>query len=507
MFANPRLYSIYQILPQAWIDHFPFVRKAGPMKSPLLLFPLAYFLALGLSAAKQPNFLIILADDCTYNDLPLYGGQNAKTPNIDKLASQGLTFNRAFLAEAMCQPCRSELYTGQYPLRNGCAWNHSGSLSTVTSMPHHLSERGYRVGLAGKVHVKPAAAYPFEKVAGFDLSCVRNPTNPHELDGIRRFMSRDPEQPFCLVVALVEPHVPWVMGDASRYPPKKLKLPPNLADTPKTREDFSKYLAEITYMDGQVGEILGTLGQTGHAEDTLVLFSSEQGSQFPGCKWTNWNTGVHTALVARWPGKVPVGKRTDALVQYADVLPTLLEISDAAVPLRNSKLDWRPDGSSFLPVLTSESKKHRNYVYAIHNNLPEGPPFPVRGISDGEYRYLRNLLPDELYIEKHLMGLKGNAVLNNPYWSTWVRDSWENPHTYKLVKRYMRRPAEQLYHTAEDPYEMNNLAKDPLHAKRLAELRAELDRWMKEQGDPGAPMDTFESYRAARAGKHLHKPE
>ena len=83
---------------------------------------LGSFLCLGFSAAKQPNFLVILADDCTYNDLPLYGGENAKTPNIDRLASEGLTFNRAFLAEAMCQPCRSELYSGQYPLRNGCAW-------------------------------------------------------------------------------------------------------------------------------------------------------------------------------------------------------------------------------------------------------------------------------------------------------------------------------------------------------------------------------------------------
>ena len=101
------------------------------MKSLFLPFLFGCFLSFGLSAANQPNFLVILADDCTYNDLPLYGGQNAKTPNIDKLASEGLTFNRAFLAEAMCQPCRSELYTGQYPLRNGCAWNHSGSLPSA----------------------------------------------------------------------------------------------------------------------------------------------------------------------------------------------------------------------------------------------------------------------------------------------------------------------------------------------------------------------------------------
>jgi uncharacterized sulfatase len=93
-----------------------------------------------VAEAPRPNFLIIMADDCTHNDLPLYGGQNAITPNIDRLASQGLTFNRAYLSEAMCQPCRAALYTGQFPLRNGCAWNHSASRPSVTSMPHHLTK-------------------------------------------------------------------------------------------------------------------------------------------------------------------------------------------------------------------------------------------------------------------------------------------------------------------------------------------------------------------------------
>ena len=305
-----------------------------------------------LFAAKQPNFLIIMADDCTYNDLPLYGGQNAKTPNIDRLASQGLTFNRAYLSEAMCQPCRAELYTGRYPLGNGCAWNHSASLESMTGMPQHLSALGYRVGLAGKVHVKPTSAFPFESVTGFDKNCVRNPTLNHSLAGVSEFMARDNQQPFCLVVALVEPHVPWVMGDASAYPPAELKLPPNIADTERTRQDFSNYLAEITYMDGQVGELLEALQESGQADNTLVLFTSEQGSQFPGNKWTNWNTGVHTALVASWPGKVPAGQRTDALVQYCDVAPTLVQAA-------GGKAGDGFDGSSFLEVLTGQADQHR----------------------------------------------------------------------------------------------------------------------------------------------------
>ena len=445
---------------------------------------------------KKPNILLIMADDCTHNDLPIYGGQNAATPNINRLAADGLVFNRAYLASAMCQPCRAELYTGLYPMRNGCAWNHSASRPDVKSMPHHLRPLGYRVGLAGKVHVKPDKAFPFEKVGGFDPNCVRNPTRPHDTQHIRSFMAGD--DPFCLVIALVEPHVPWVMGHESKYAPKKVKLPPNIADTPRTREDFSRYLAEITYMDRQVGEILEVLDQSGQADDTIVLFTSEQGSQFPGCKWTNWDTGLHTALIVRWPGKVAPGRRTDAMVQYADVLPTLI-VAAGGRPSRRAF-----DGTSFLPVLLGGKSTHRKYVYGMHNNIPEGPAYPIRTISDGRHRYIRNLRPDEIYIEKHLMGWSGQGQLNNPYWATWIRDAWNNPHTYEMVKRYMHRPAEQLYNTASDPYEMTNLADDPAFSAVKAQLKAELDRWMRAQGDPGASQDTHEAIQAARRGTHMY---
>ncbi|MCA8988370.1 MAG: sulfatase [Planctomycetaceae bacterium] len=450
------------------------------------------------AAAERPNFLIIMADDCTYNDLPIYGGKNAVTPHLQEFAGEGLVFNRAFLASAMCQPCRSELFTGRYPLGNGSAWNHSASRPGIKSLPHHLSPLGYRVGISGKVHVKPDSVFPFENLDGFDPNCVRNPTQQHDVAAIREFMSRE-QSPFCLVVALVEPHVPWVMGDASRYPPQSIELPPNIADTPATRSDFGRYLAEITYMDGQVGEILSLVDQLSLRENTLVLFTSEQGSQFPGCKWTNWNTGVHTALMARWPGKIPAGKRTDALVQYADVVPTLLDLAGGE-PVS------RVDGTSFAKVLSGATDKHRQYVYGIHNNLPEGPAYPIRSVSDGEYRYIRNLTPGALYIEKHLMGRQGRGELNNPYWGTWMFHSEQDARTYGLISRYMLRPAEQLYSTLSDPYEMDNQIENAALQQKRKELSAELDRWMESQQDPGIPVDTTEALEAARRGEHFYAP-
>ena len=468
----------------------------------IFIFSLTGFCCFGLSIraeSSRPNFLIIMADDCTYNDLPLYGGQNAKTPNIDALAARGLTFNQAYLASAMCQPCRAELFSGQYPLANGCAWNHSASRPETKSLPHYLRPSGYRVGIAGKVHVKPAQAFPFDKVPGFDKSCVRNPTQAHDLAGIRDYMSADNhDSPFCLVVALVEPHIPWVMGDPSQYPPGKIKLPPNLADTPETLEHFASYLAEITFMDGQVGEILGALKESGEAENTLVFFTSEQGSQFPGCKWTNWNTGLHTALIASWSGHITKGRRSDALVQYADIAPTIVQLA-------GGKKSDIFDGSSFAAVLTGQNDSHRQFAYGMHNNLPEGPSYPIRSLTDGRFRYIRNLLSDELYIEKHLMG---GGRLNNPYWATWMgADFMKKPETYDKIKRYMKRPAEQLYHTREEPYELNNIAGDSGYGEIKKKLSVALDKWIASQFDPGAAVDTVEALKAARKGEHLHGPQ
>jgi uncharacterized sulfatase len=369
-------------------------------------------------------------------------------------------------------------------------------------LPTYLAAGGYRTGIAGKVDVFPKTCFPFEDVPGFDGNCVDRPTKPHSLEEVRKFITRKIDQPFCLVIGLVEPHVPWVMGDPSQYPAAKIKLPPNIADTPRTREDFGKYLAEITYMDGQVGEILAALDATGLETNTLVFFSSEQGSQFPGNKWTCWDTGLHTGLIARWPGHIAPARRTNALVGYVDILPTLLDLAG----LSPTELGLTLDGTSFASVLRGESKMHRTFVFGTHNNLPEGPPFPSRTVTDGEWRYIRNLLPDELYIQKYIMGLQGNGQLNNPYWGTWVFATEQKPESYRLVKRYLKRPPEELYHMAADPYEMTNLISDPKFQGVKSRLSAELDRWMAQQGDPGIPLDTREALESAREGKHKYAP-
>lgn len=448
--------------------------------------------------SARPNILLMIGDDCTYNDLPVNGGRNPRTPAIDQLASEGLVFNRAYLSMSMCNPCRTELYTGLYPIRSGAAWNHSAARPGTKSIVHYLGGLGYRVGISGKLHVGPAESFPFERIKGVEPRAVAQTADYDSADLIQ-FMKRDPGQPFCLVLGFSVPHSPWTFGIADHLDPARIKLPPNIADTEATRADYCKYLTEIEELDRQAGLSLEALETAGQADNTIVLFTSEQGSQFPGNKWTNWNTGVHTTMIVRWPGVTPANKRTDAMIQFADVTPTLVDAAGG---------DWTSlglDGTSFLPVLRGETDQHRRFAYFVHNNVPEGPPYPIRAVTDGTFHYIRNLRPDLLYIEKHLMG-EGNW---HDYWPTWMAETGPdlrgsrsiNQGAVDLINRFMRRPAEEFYQLADDPHNLKNLAEDSRFTSVKANLSAELDRWMNRQGDPGALIDNEEDWRASREGK------
>lgn len=450
----------------------------------------------GINSEKssKPNILIIIGDDCTYLDLPLYGGKNLKTPNLDRLASQGLTFNNAFVSMSMSVPCRASLYTGLYPVTNGVCWNHVPARTGTKSIVHYLGELGYRTGLAGKIHANPRTVFPFEMVEGLERDCVAT-TAGFDTGETEKFITRDDDNPFCMIAALVVPHVPWSVGDPSNFDPDKLILPGYVADTKEMRIQYTRYLAEIEVLDQQVGSLMELLERTGKRDNTIVIFTSEQGSQMPGCKWTNWNTGVHTGFVVVWPGKIRGGERTEAMIQYEDVLPTLIEAAGGK---------YQPgtfQGMSFLPVLFNKRTTHRQYAYFMHNNNPEGPSYPIRSVCDGKYHYIRNLKPENLYIEKHLM-----ARMNpNEYWLSWVFQSPDNERAYNLIMRYMKRPPEELYCIDTDPEEMDNLISDQELTDVKKELSVELDRWLREQGDPGASIDTKELWTNATKGNHFIK--
>lgn len=439
---------------------------------------------------SKPNVLIVIGDDCTYSDLSLYGGINVQTPNITKLASEGLTFNKAYVTMAMCAPSRTELYTGMYPASSGVCWNHGQARQGTQSIVQHLAKHGYRTGIAGKLHIKPNSVFPFEMVSGVERNCVKE-TADFDPKGMQEFVNKDSKQPFCLITALTSPHVPWTVGDPSHFDKDDLVLPPYMVDTEETRSEYAKYLAEIEVLDEQVGKTIQVLKDAGVYDNTIVIFTSEQGAQFPYCKWTNYENGVHTAFVVRWNGITQAGSTTDALIQYSDVLPTLMDA-----------IGGNPqgyDGSSFLSVLKGDNDSHRKYAFFMHNNFPEGPPYPIRSITDGEFHYILNLNSTNMYIEQHLMGLPDHSG----YWPSWMLSITKSEKNFNIVSGYMLRPEEELYEPAKDKYERVNLAGIEKYTEIKIHLSNELKEWMKEQGDPGASIDSREEYNAQRKGNHF----
>lgn len=426
--------------------------------------------------AVKPDIVVIVADDLARSELGCYGGKNVPTPNIDRLAGDGLRFTQMVNSMSMCVPMRASLYTGLYPVHNGVVRNHMKTRLGLKSLPHYLKALGYRVGLTGKQHCWPASVYPFEIVPGFEPQCSAVAAD-YKLDGVREFMARSSEEPFCLLVCSTLPHAPWTVGDSSRFPPDKLVLPPHWADTQGTRQAFSKYCAEVSVLDRQVGDVVGLVDSLRPGGGTVVIFSGEQGPQFPGAKWTNYDHGLASGFLVRWKGHVRGGATTDAIAQYEDLTPTLIELAGGTPPPGL-------DGLSFAGVLTGAKTEHRDFAYSMHNNVPEGRPYPIRTIRNRQYKLLLNLLPDQDYHEKHMMDMDREG-----YWHSWLDAAKTDPQAAKMLTRFLRRPAVELYDLQKDPWELVNLADSPALAPVRADLEKRLREWMKQQGDPGAALD------------------
>jgi uncharacterized sulfatase len=433
----------------------------------------------GLSAqetkppTRRPDIVLFLADDMTWLDCGVYGSKTVRTPNLDRLARSGMRFDRMFTATAMCSPTRQQLYTGLFPVRNGAFPNHSKVKPGTRSMVHYLRDLGYRVALAGKQHIGPKDSFPFEHFgAGRRQRGAKQLGLP--VGEMAEFLARDRRQPCCLVVASSEPHAPWNRGDASAYPPAGLDVPPYLCDTPETRAALSKYYAEITFMDRQVGKCLELIDQHGDPAQTLVLWTSEQGSQLPFAKWTCYELGLHTGFIVRWPGRVEPGTSTAAMTQYVDVVPTLLEAVGGRVPAGL-------DGRSFLAVLEGRQGRHRDHVFGVHTTrgiIQGSRCYPIRSIRGERFKYIENLNAAEEPFSNIIAGADhGSDVV-----LSWRRQGGA---AAARARAYRIRPPVELYDLEADPYERHNLAGRPGHRQRIERLRGLLHAWMEQQGDAG----------------------
>lgn len=428
---------------------------------------------------EKPNIVFILADDCTNWDIGCYGSVDSKTPNIDKLATEGIQFNRCYQAAPMCSPTRHNIYTGLYPVKTGAYPNHTNANAGTESIVQYLQPLGYRVALSGKTHIGPKAVFPFEY-----LGKANNP----EFDLVEGFLKevKGNNEPFALMLTSNEPHTPWNKGDVSQFNPAEIILPPHFVDTKETREAFCSYLAEINYLDVQVGQALDLLDKYGFSDNTLVVFASEQGNSFPFAKWTCYEAGVKSALIARMPGMIKAGTISNAIVEYSDLLPTFIEIAGGTVP---EKLD----GKSLVPIFSEETEKIKDYSFSLHTTrgiISGSDYYGIRAVVNNKYRYIWNLTPEAEF--KNVVNNHKNG--GTDWYKSWMAEAETDEVAKQLLLKYRMRPAEELYNIENDKWCQNNLADNPGFESIKNELRAELKKWMKECGDQGqqTEMEAFQ---------------
>ena len=415
----------------------------------------------------KPNIVLVIADDCRYLDLGCNGSKDAVTPNIDRLASEGLKFNQFHQATAMSSPTRHSLLTGIYPVRSGAYPNHTFIKDGITTLPKYLKDAGYRVAIQGKRHFAPEEAFPFEYLSGGAADVDISKIEPFIADVATS------KKPFFLYVASHDPHSPWTRGDRSFFDANKITLPPYLVDTKVTRENYVNYLAEIQQLDSDVGKLDALMKKYGLDKNTVFIFTSEQGHSFPFAKWTCYESGLHTTFIVRWDGVTQPGATTDALCEYVDVTPTLLDIAGAKIPKDL-------DGKSFVNVIKGKTNKFKDYTYSVHTTrgiINGSDYFGIRSVRSGKFRYVLNLTPEATF--------KNAATGNNDIWQSWLEKAKTDEFARQQVSKYQRRPAEELYDVVNDPFEMNNLINDPKYAKEVKVLRDKLAAWMKQQGDEG----------------------
>lgn len=444
------------------------------------------------TTVQKPNIILIMGDDLTWYDIAPYGSKQVRTPNLSSLAKEGMCFDNMFTASPACAPTRQQLLTGVYPVRNGAHPNHSRVYNGTRSVAHHLQGLGYRTALIGKRHFAPEESYPFEFLGG------RNGDNGEgidiELQKAHAFIQGAKDKPYFLMVTSNQPHGPLTRGDASAYPPEKIVLPPGFVDTDITRAQLSKYYAEITYLDSLVGVVLNMVEKSGETDNTLVIFTSEQGSGFPFAKWTLYDAGLKTAFIVKWPGKVKPSSRNKAFAQYVDIVPTLVDIA-GGVPakintgVRDAYGYTGFDGKSFKSILLGHSTHLRDQVYGVQTTrgiINGSKSYPVRSVRDAQYLFIHNLDPESTF---------QNVLTRGALFKSWLL---KDPARASL---YTKRPEYELYDVVKDPNQLVNVAADPSLQGVLVKMKEKLAAFMKQQGDKGLATEMDANNRKPKNGE------
>ena len=314
------------------------------------------------------------------------------------------------------------------PARNGAEPNQSKPRPDIKMLPAYLHEQGYEVVAIGKV-----GHYGFVKDYGFDYVSHFSYHDEEAVPAALKWLkARTSTKPLAFFVGTNWPHVPWPKTGEG-YDSAAVKLSPQLINTPQTRQWKTRYYAAIKRFDTELGEVYdATRAKLG--PNTFFIHSSDHGAQWPFGKWNLYDEGIHVPLIVAWPGKVKAGARTDAMVSWVDILPTLIEVAGGTAPPTL-------DGRSFLPVLRGQTTRQRERIFTTHSGDGSMNVYPMRSVRTDKWKYILNLHPEFLYTTH----IDRNADKEpNSYWTTWETAAKTDPLAAAIIHRYRERPTEEL---------------------------------------------------------------
>ncbi|MFA6173542.1 MAG: sulfatase [Kiritimatiellales bacterium] len=430
---------------------------------------------------ERPNILIFLADDWGWPSSPLYGDQVVKTPALERIAKDGVLFNRAYCSAPSCAPSRAALLTGQdfWRLEEGA--NLLGTLPAKFSVyPALLAKAGYVTGSRSK------GWGPGNLEAGgrTEEPCGR-PMGKGDGD-FAGFLQRMPvDKPFCFWFGSYDPHRGYKKGSgiAAGLNPDDVQVPGFLPDTPEVRSDLCDYYLKVQKFNDDVMQVIAELKKSGRYDNTLIIITGDNGMPFPHAKTQIYEYGVHVPLAVCWPERVPGGRTVDDFVSFTDFAPTILEAAGLPVPAEMT-------GKSLLPLLLSgksgQVEPQRDAV-AVGLERHVGS-YPMRAIRTKEFSYIRNFATDR-YPDNY-----GKGGPSMEYMIEHKDDSAQMRRLYEAS--FGQRSAEELYDMQKDPDELVNLADDPKYTAIKKQLADRLMTYLKKTEDPRAfgRGEVFDNY-------------
>lgn len=440
--------------------------------------------ALRAQPQTRPNILWLSTEDIS-PDLRCYGDEYAITPNIDRLAAQGMRYRNAFSTAPVCAPSRSAIITGMYP-------------TTIGSM-HMRSKAVPPAGIKAFTESLRAAGYYCTNNSKTDYNFEAPPSNRppetvwDETSTKAHWRNRpDKSQPFFAVFNFVVTHESQVRVSDEAYKkntarlkpeefhdPAKAKPPPYYPDTPLVRKDWARYYDNITAMDYMVADILKQLEEDGLADNTIVFFWGDHGRGLPRGKRWLYDSGLRVPLIVRWPGNIKPGTVNDDLVCLFDLGPTALSL--AGVPI--------PAHMQAQAILGAQKKAPRDFAFAHRDRMDESYDM-MRSVMGKRFHYIRNFHPDRPYAQyidymEEMPTMKEWRRLYKDHMNALDPKYGKALNNAQLLFMSPQKPPEELYEVTADPHEINNLAHSPQHQATLKQMRAALDKWQKDTKDLG----------------------